>query len=164
MIDIVPLRSAPFARASCIDWSHAEWGAAANFTLTDWQDEFRRIDASPLDQVFVALEGASPVGMIWLLEHEDVATHMHLTPWLSSLVVAPAHRKRGIAAALVAHIETCATSGGASTLYLLTESPSYYFRLGWAVCDTATVGKERVFVMKKALAQHARPKQNRPTG
>jgi len=152
MLIIRPLAEIPTARQTCIGWADAEWGAAAGFTHEDWEEEYRRIDAHPTDEVFVAILNGTPVGMVWLLEHEGVETHHHLTPWLSCLVVDPAYRDRGVAAALIAHIETYAAHGGDERLYLLTETPAVYFTHGWEVADTAPLGEKSVFVMQKDLA------------
>lgn len=151
MIDILPLSQTPNARAACLEWSHREWGTVANFSSDDWEVEFDRLLDSAVDEVFVALDGDTPVGMATMVEHEDIDSHRHLTPWLSSLVVAPDYRRQGIARALVRHVEAYAALGGDPALHLLTESPAYYFRLGWEVSDTAQLGLNNVFVMSKAL-------------
>lgn len=150
-LSIVPLGKALAARDICIAWANAEWGRASRFTLDDWEAEFDRIKAHPIDEIFVAFQGNTPVGMVWLLEHEGVDTHTHLSPWLSCLVVEPTKRGRGIGAILIAHLEARATNGGDKTLYLLTETPAVYFVHGWEVMDTALLGDRRVFVMQKHL-------------
>ena len=151
MPTIRPLSQVPEARAVCIRWCDAEWGAAARYSITDWEAEFDRIEAHPVDEIFVALEGTVPVGMAWMLEREGPRRLSHLTPWLSSLIVAPEHRDRGVARALIAHVEAYAATGGDEVLFLLTETPSVYFLSGWEVRDTAPTRNGDVFVMQKAL-------------
>ena len=162
MFDIRPLSHTPSALEACKEWTDREWGAVANFNETDWEAEFTRIAENPVDEVFVAFVHNQPVGMVWLLEHEDVESHAHLTPWLSSLVVDPDHRNRGIATALVAHVETYIATGGDEVLHLLTETPAYYARLAYEVCDIARLGAKNVFVMKKALAYPMGCEQDQP--
>ena len=145
MIRIMPLCSVPYTLQACLDWADQEWGKIASFDRSDWHEEFERIQNSPVDQVFVALEDDNPVGMAWLLEHEEVASHQHLTPWLSSLVIDPDRRGRGIAKLLIDHIQAYAALGGDEVLFLLTETPAYYFRLGWNVFDTAVVGEKMAY-------------------
>ncbi len=152
MIEILPLSALPEALETCIAWAGREWGTVAGFAPEDWKAEFQRIEDSPVDQVFVALNGGIPVGMVWLLEHEALDSHLHFSPWLSSLVVDPAHRRQGIARALAQHVEAYASLGADETLYLLTERPGFYFPLGWEVADTAVLGAKNVFVMQKMLA------------
>ena len=151
MYRIHPLSEVPDARDICIRWSDVEWSGAAGFTPLDWEAELQRIEADPVDEIFVAMLEGTPVGMVWLLEHEDVDSHAHLTPWLSCLVVDENHRDKGVARALVSHLEGYVAAGGDNRLYLLTESPTYYFTLDWEVLDTATLGDRSVFVMKKQI-------------
>ncbi len=147
-VTIRPLDGVPEALADCIRWADAEWSEPAGFALGDWPAEFDRIRAHPVDEVFVALAEGRPVGMVWLLEHEGIATHRQLTPWLSSLVVDPAWRGRGVARALVGHVAAYAALGGDEALHLLTEDPGFYGALGWEVIDTAPLGTRSVFVMR----------------
>lgn len=151
MFTICPLSQVPEARSVCINWTDVEWGAQAQFKPEDWEQELDRIDAHPVDEAFVALEGENPVGMAWMLETEGVDSHNHLTPWLSSLVVDPSHRDRGVAQALLDHIESYVALGGDEQLYLLTETPGLYFTKGWEVFDIAPLATSHVFVMHKAL-------------
>ncbi len=150
-LTICPLSQFPAARDICIAWSDAEWGQAARFTRADWEGEFSRIEQHPIDEIFVAFKGDTPVGMVWLLEHEGVESHQNLTPWLSCLVVDPAHRDTGVGAALITHIEAYAATGGDKIIYLLTETPAVYFSRGWEVKDTASLDEKQVFVMQKGL-------------
>lgn len=152
MLTIQSLSAVPDARAACIAWSQAEWGETARFSALDWDRELQRIEDHPVDQVFVALDGNRPVGMAWMIEHEETCSVSHLTPWLSSLVVDPDHRDQGVAAALMAHVEAYAATGGDTRLFLLTETPGVYFTRDWEVLDTASLAGRSVFVMQKTLA------------
>ncbi|MFT4716627.1 MAG: GNAT superfamily N-acetyltransferase [Paracoccaceae bacterium] len=154
MLTICPLSQAPDARTTCINWTDAEWGAVARFAPEDWEAEISRIEGHPVDEVFVAFKNEAPVGMAWILEHEGVESHAHLSPWLSSLVVDPDHRNQGIAAALIRHVEDYAALGGDDHLFLLTHTPAVYFTKGWEVHDTAPLGRGHVFVMQKALPEN----------
>jgi len=155
MLAIIPLEQMPQARDACIRWSADEWGQSARLSQQDWELEFDRIKTHPVDEIFVALLDGEPVGMAWMLEQEGLDTHTHLTPWLSSVVVDPAHRGKGIAARLIQHVETYASIGGDTSLHLLTESPGIYFSRGWAVLDTAPLFDRHVFVMQKSIAPAA---------
>lgn len=153
MYTIHPISEVPAARPSCIAWSDTEWSRDTGYSPLDWEAEFERIEQDPVDEIFVAMQGDMPIGMVWMLEHEDVASHSHLTPWVSCLVVDEEHRDMGVARSLVSHVEAYAAAGGDNRLYLLTESPTYYFTLDWEVLDTAPLGERSVFVMKKPISQ-----------
>ncbi len=155
MLTICPLSRVPTAREACIGWGSREWGDLSGFGHADWAGEFDRIHEHPTDEIFVALDDGLPVGMVWMLEHEGIDSHLNLTPWLSCLVVDPAHRARGIGRRLIAHVESYVAAGGDRALYLLTEAPALYFALGWEAIDTAHVAERPVFVMRKALEQPA---------
>jgi len=148
---IHPLSQVPQARPACIAWSAREWGDDAQFQPSDWEAEIARIVTHPVDEIFVAYDRDVPVGMVWMLEQEGIDSHTHLTPWLSSLVVDPDHRNKGIAQALISHVETYVSYGGDTQLYLLTETPAVYFTGGWEVLDTAALSDRNVFVMQKPL-------------
>ncbi len=151
MLTIYPLSQAPTAFEACISWCDQEWRASSGYSPNDWIAEFQRIEEDPVDEVFVAFKEDTPVGMVWMLEHEGVESHAHLSPWISNLIVDQAHRDSGIAAGLLNHAETYMASGGDTRAYLLARDPAVYFTKGWEVVDTATIGVNQVFVMRKAL-------------
>jgi amino-acid N-acetyltransferase len=94
----------------------------------------QRLPTDDLHDPVITLVGAfvndTLVGVIGLQACDDVAM-------LRSLAVDPAHRDRGIAAALCERLFMLA---GERDLYLLTESADNYFaRLGFEPIDRATV-------------------------
>ena len=59
------------------------------------------------------------------------------TPWLGSLYVDAAFRKKGIGEKLIDRVKTIVTELGYKELYLRTEHASgYYKRLGWEFVET----------------------------
>lgn len=155
MYAIRSLTEAPEALPSCITWCAREWGNSAGYSRQDWAREFSRIARDPVDEVFLAFDGDKPVGMVWTVESEGLESHPHLTPWLSSLVVDPDYRDRGVGAVLVAWAEDHFARGGDEALYCLTEVPAFYLLLGWEVHDTAQLGRKNVFIMQKPLREMA---------
>lgn len=62
---------------------------------------------------------------------------------LRSLVVAPAHRSKGLGAVLVRHAENYARDRGASSMYLLTTTAESFFkRHGYVEADRETAPEE----------------------
>jgi len=149
MLEICPLNQAPDALNQCLYWCDREWGGQSGFAFEDWVAEFRRIESDPVDEVFVALADGAPVGMVWMLEREGLATHAHLSPWVSNLIVDPDHRDAGVARALLDHVESYLAAGGDTCAYLLAQTPGNYFTKGWEVLDTARLRNGHVFVMQK---------------
>jgi GNAT superfamily N-acetyltransferase len=114
-------------------WHWDEWGhldpAGSLATWTEGLSERTNRDRIPA--TFVAFVGDVPVGSAVLVEH-DMDTRTDLSPWLAGLFVLPAHRRAGIASALVKYAAQQASAFGVRTLYLYTHSAAgLYASLGW---------------------------------
>jgi len=86
-----------------------------------------RPDSMPLS--LLALRNDQPVGAVNLVASDD-DLRPHLTPWLAALFVLPEHRHQGIGSRLVAVLQRQAAQIGIHCLYLGTDSPRFYARLG----------------------------------
>lgn len=84
-------------------------------------------DAIPLS--LVALVDGKLAGTINLIENDD-ADRPHLRPWLAALVVAAPLRGHGIGTQLVKRLKAEARRLGCNELYLGTDAPPFYSRLG----------------------------------
>jgi predicted N-acetyltransferase YhbS len=89
-----------------------------------------RPDRVPL--CLVALHGGEPVGVVNLVDNDD-AQHVEWTPWLAGLVVVPEWRGRGVGTALVTALLQQARALGCPRVYLGTDGPGFYARLGAVV-------------------------------
>lgn len=115
-------------------WIHAEFWAdkdvhtpaslAALFALAT------QPNVIPLS--LVALSSGEPVGTINLIENDDEGRR-HLRPWLAALYVVPDQRCRGIGSSLVRALQKRAASMGIERMYLGTDNPGFYLRLGAVV-------------------------------
>ena len=104
----------------------------------------------PLTLVALTAEGL-PAGAATL--QETTITHPHLTPWLSTVVVPPAFRSRGIASALSLQIAAEAARLGFPTIYLFTpNNASLYRRIGWDTIGMADVKNMAVTVMARSTS------------
>ena len=56
--------------------------------------------------------------------------------WISALLVAPTHRKKGIASQLIRSAEHETNRLNLSELFVLTDLPILYQRLGWTIVGT----------------------------
>jgi putative acetyltransferase len=92
-------------------------------------------EAIPLS--LLALIDGEPVGTVNLIENDD-DQRTHLRPWLAALVVIPGYRGRGIGSQLVRELAGHAASLGYSSVYLGTDNPGFYARLGATVREQVT--------------------------
>ena len=131
-------------------WLFAEWGrlrptnslAAAEARLRT------HLNRDRLPLTLVALRGEECIGTASLRER-DLDDGPSVTPWLSSVFVAPSERGQGIGSQLVAAAEGRARALGFDRLYLHTpDRVSLYVRLGWTNLDN--LGAETIMTKKLA--------------
>ena len=105
------------------------------------------------EESFVLFDAAGePVGTA-SLARRDLAARPDLTPWLAGVVVAPAHRGRGNATALVRHVEGFAAAAGVGRLWLYTATAEgLYARLGWHRAGLEQDHGREVVLMRRDLA------------
>ncbi len=101
----------------------------------------------------VAEEAGAVVGTAALKLHELRARFPELQNWLGSVYVSPAARGRGIAGALVRHVEQLAIDRGIRVLHLQTErlDGGLYGRMGYAPLARIEHRGLDVLVMAKQL-------------
>ena len=142
------------------EWLHAQWG----YLHEDDSVERRglrlesRATRGGVPVTFVAVEGETLLGSASLVV-DDLETRPELTPWLASVFVAPEHRGRGVASALVRRVVEEARSSGIDRLYLwTTDQERLYARLGWAPVERTRFQGEDIVVM--AIDPHAQERPN----
>lgn len=131
-------------------WIHNEWwtekpGHPVETMVTRLR-EASNPKAIPLS--LIALDGETPVGTVNLVE-SDNDERPDLTPWLAALLVLPEYRDRGFGKALVQELAIQAKGLGVSRMFLGTDIPEYYARLGANMVD---VGDEAYCIMAMDLA------------
>lgn len=84
-------------------------------------------DSIPLS--LVALRDGKPIGTVNLVENDN-DERQDLTPWLAALLVVPEARGNGVGTRLVRSLLKEAAVLGIPRLYLGTDIPEYYTRLG----------------------------------
>src|SRR5207302_11016698 len=104
---------------------------------------------------FVASAAGELLGSSMLIAH-DMDTRIDLSPWLAGVFVAPAHRHRGIATALVARVVEAATALRFPRIYLFTPGEEqFYAKRGWTLLEREVYHGTDVTVMTMALPQRA---------
>jgi len=101
---------------------------------------------------FLAQFDGAPAGTVQLIACDSRA-RPDLTPWLAALFVVPEYRGKGIGAALVSRLITEAIRLGCGEMFLETDIPEFYGRLG-AVRYQALV--EGGWIMRIALTNDER--------
>jgi GNAT superfamily N-acetyltransferase len=110
------------------EWSYLNPGEDLRGRIARMQQYLR---ADFLPSTFVAMDDEL-LGSAAIVAH-DMDTRPELTPWLASVYVAPAYRRRGIARMLITHIIEQAARNDVEKLFLFTPNHSaYYQNLGWS--------------------------------
>lgn len=171
-LSIVTTAARPDLVPIAVDWVwNAFWrpGGQPVEAVESWIAE--SVTAPDMPRTFVLLSGDTPVGTASLVDH-DLAERPDLTPWLAAVFVAPAMRRRGYAAHLVAAVEAECRAKAIQTLWLYTSTAeSVYARIHWHTVEIvehrsqntpATV--KPVALMRRDLLGHASPGRLRQQG
>lgn len=130
-IEITHLFECPEHLGALATLIHEEWWSDKSghsvSTMTARLAQAKDSGAIPLS--LVALRDGRPVGTVNLVENDN-DERPDLTPWLAALLVVPDARGLGIGARLVRALLAAAARLGIPTLYLGTDIPDYYARLG----------------------------------
>ncbi len=129
---LAALGSCPEVFPICARWLYEEWGREQGYAFEDSLDWLRGIAAGGSDERGLAAYCDDQVAGVALLVACDLDLRPDLTPWLSSLFVAPAFRDRSIGRRLIEGTAAIARDQGHSRLYLYTDTAeAYYHGLGW---------------------------------
>ncbi|MHC4946852.1 MAG: GNAT family N-acetyltransferase [Planctomycetota bacterium] len=130
-VEVAHLFECPEHLGTVARWIHEEWwsdkpGHTVE-TMAARLREARDRNAVPLS--LVALHAGDPVGTVNLVANDN-DERPNLAPWLAALLVAPEHRGQGVGSDLVRSLVGEATRLRVRQLYLGTDIPQYYARLG----------------------------------
>ena len=116
-------------------WQYEEWGHLNPGDSVQGRIErlSQHTGRPGIPTTLIAVEQDTVLGSAGLVVN-DLRTHPDLTPFLASVYVAPAHRRRGVATALVTQVKAAVQQLGLPVLYLITpDQQKLYARLGWQV-------------------------------
>jgi N-acetylglutamate synthase-like GNAT family acetyltransferase len=148
-MDIAYLADHPEHIPILAGWFQEEWGDLAPGRKLEERIKLLREKANrcAVPVSFVAIEHGEPVGSASLVEC-DMASHDHLTPWLSSVYVTPPCRKQGIGTALINRVSNESKQQGFPKLYLWTpKAEMFYARRGWQVLERTEYKNKNAVVM-----------------
>lgn len=131
MLQIRNFLDCPEALPVVAKWIYDRWfvgkpGHSIDSMLLQMREGKR--DEVPLG--LVAFIDDRPVGTVSLLS-TDLEERKDLSPWLAGLLVLPESRGFGVGSALVKELIKINQASQNQNLYLYTEIPSFYERLGW---------------------------------
>lgn len=152
MVRILPIAATPHV-AEVAAWLHAQWWAAEGWSLESTAAWLRAAAGPAAPVSFVAEEAGRPLGTA-TLDTDDLASRPELTPWLASVLVAPAARGRGIGTALVAHVAAAAAARGHRRIWLHTmDAAAFYLARGWRVVGAETWCGQPTTLMRTELSR-----------
>lgn len=140
--------------ATVANWQQVEFGYL-NPSVTIEQRRARlreslQREGLPLTIVALSEEG-QPIGAASLLP--KTITHPHLTPWLSTVVVPPEFRGKGLASALSLRAVSEAARLGFKTLHLFTpRNESLYRRIGWETFEWSIHNGLSIAIMSRSTS------------
>lgn len=67
--------------------------------------------------------------------------------WINTVIVSPTHRRKGIASKLIISAQVTAQKVGVSELFVLTELPALYRKLGWE--NVVYENSDNDYILKK---------------
>ena len=135
-VEIGHLCDCPEHLGTVARWIHEEWwsdkpGHTVE-TMASRLGEASDQNAVPLS--LVALHAGNPVGTVNLVANDN-EERPDLAPWLAALLVMPDHRGQGVGSNLVRALLKEAVRLRVRHLYLGTDTPEYYSKLGATMYD-----------------------------
>ena len=151
-IEIRPLADHPEAIPTLAEWFSQEWNDYDKRTRLEIEEQLRQNlgrDSVPI--TFVAIQNSQIIGTV-SLDLSDLPPYDHLfSPWVASLYVPPAFRRRGVGRSLVSHVIDYARSKRLPRIYLWTPgSPGFYEKCGWRVLLATTYSSRPITVLQFA--------------
>jgi predicted N-acetyltransferase YhbS len=134
MITITHLYRHPEHVRRVARWIYDEFWTDKPDASPQWLEERLReaTTDSEIPMSWLAVVDNEPAGTVNLIECDN-DQRPDLSPWLAALLVLPEYRKRGIGSKLVDECVAGARRLGVKRLYLGTDIPEYYERLGWHI-------------------------------
>ena len=125
---IVRLVDNPDMKQSLAEWFHEKWGIPLDAYLDSMENCLEKKSTVP--QWYAAVKENQIIGGLGVIEN-DFHDRKDLTPNVCAVYTEETMRNKGVAGALLQYVCDDMIKKGISTLYLLTDHPSFYERYGW---------------------------------
>ncbi len=112
-------------------WIYREfWAGRPGYCVEGFEARLREArDPDRIPLSLLALADGTPAGTVNLVENDN-PLRPDLRPWLAALVVMPEYRRHGIGSRLVRELVGHARRLGLGEMFLGTDIPAFYERLG----------------------------------
>ena len=152
MLRIAHLFEHPQHTGEVARWIHGEFWRESNVHTPESLERLLKLATDPcaIPLSLLALAEGMPVGTVNLVENDD-ETRAHLRPWLAALFVVPDRRRLGIGSMLVKHLQQCAARLEIAEVYLGTDKPGFYARLGATIHEQ--VNKDFAIMRLRCVAE-----------
>ena len=155
---ILDLKQVPHFLPTLAQWHQAQWsylnpGENLHHRIARMQEY---LDEFFIPSTFVAIDN-NLAGSAAIVAR-DMDTRPDWGPWLASVYVAPEHRHKGIASALIKHVQQQAKQRGIDELFLFTPDAqvAFYLQRGWTLLEATDYRGSRVTIMSCRLEQSVR--------
>lgn len=146
------LSDLPHLAEQCARLNDAEWGDGSDDSLEMRTSSFRRIAlAGENEDVILCLTDQGDLAGLCVLIDNDLPAFEDLSPWLASLIVAPAFRGQGLSRRLIEELEAMARQMGEAEVFLHTPSPKLFEAAGYAMIEQFERNGKVHSVMGKAI-------------
>ena len=149
---IVTLADRPDLGDMVARWIWDEWSRHSGYSFGQTHEYVMAsaTNRSGPPQTFVLLSSGQPIGTASFVV-ADLRERPDLTPWLASVFVAPAARRRGHVIPLIKAVEAAAVSASIPTLWLHTETAKHiYAKAGWQTVEIVRrEGKNPATLMRR---------------
>jgi len=140
-------------------WIHGAFWTRSGKGVDVVEDLLRQADdPDRIPLALLALVDEEPAGTVNLVA-SDSRARADLIPWLAALFVSPEHRGKGIGEGLVRTLIAEAATLGVTEVFLETDIPEFYARLGAARYEALPEG---AWIMRIAIQPERRRAQPAP--
>lgn len=107
-----------------VRWLHDEWPGS----VPEEETVAMLTGVGEIPPALVAIDAGAPVGVLGFKRHEIDGEHQL---WINAVYVIPEARRAGIGSKLLTEAVNAARSASEESLYVYTDVPDLYRRLGW---------------------------------
>lgn len=126
--EITRLTDKPQLKEQAARWFHEKWGIPLEAYQKSMEDCL--LQKTPVPAWYLAMENGRIIGGLGVIEN-DFHNRKDLSPNVCAVYTEKAHRRRGVAGALLRFVCDDMNAKGIDTLYLVTDHTSFYERYGW---------------------------------